>query len=328
MKFGIGIPTSSEGWYAPAPFMDIEKLLRIVRLGEELGFDVGWANEHFIAPPGKLTSDERQSHLYEVLTFLSYAAAFTTRLQLAAGVVQLPMRDPILLAKQISTLDILSNGRAILGVGLGRMVEFAPLRPELADSRKRGAMLTECLEGTYKLLSEENASFSGDYYAFRDVSIHPKPVQHPFPIYIAGDSLTTLRRVAKWCKGWLMSLSSTSEPIPDRLNKLQVFLDKESRDISEVDVAAVTVLRISKTRRAAIEGFASTRSVVRAEGRDLEEFANSSFVGTVSEIVERIGTLSQQGVRHCMMRPTVNTFEEYIEQMQMFGEEVLPNFND
>ncbi|MEU4193640.1 LLM class F420-dependent oxidoreductase [Kribbella sp. NPDC026611] len=174
-----------------------ETLVRRARLAESAGFESLWVGDH-IALPADEGGDQPR---LEVVVGLSYLAAATKRIRLGLGVIVLPQRQPVLLAKQLSSLDVLSNGRLTVGLGVGYVEgELAALGATLAD---RGARTDEYLAAMRTLWTEPVASFSGRYVTFDRVSQLPLPVQRPHPpLVIGGHSDAALRRAVATAQGW------------------------------------------------------------------------------------------------------------------------------
>ncbi len=119
LKIGIGIPTCREGLTNPAPFLTAKQVVEVSQMAERLGYHLISGNDHLTTSRAVRARDASRPNFYEVFVSLSYIAAVTQRIELLAGVIILPLREPVLLAKQITTLDVFSGGRLIVGVGIG-----------------------------------------------------------------------------------------------------------------------------------------------------------------------------------------------------------------
>ena len=179
-----------------------DTLVRRARSAEEVGFESLWIGDHVALPAAETPGGDppAQSRL-EVEVALAYMAALTTRVRLAIGVIVLPQRQPVLLAKQLSTIDVLSKGRLIVGIGVGY------LEPELralgASLAERGARTDEYLAAMRALWDEPIPSFAGRFVSFADVIERPRPVQRPHPpIVIGGHSPAAHRRAIQAGNGW------------------------------------------------------------------------------------------------------------------------------
>jgi probable F420-dependent oxidoreductase len=179
--------------------VDPDTLTRRARLAEEAGFEALWVGDHVALPAG-LPDSSHQPRL-EALVALTYMAAVTTRVRLGAAVIVLPQRQPVLLAKQLTSIDVLSGGRLTVGVGVGYVeAELRALGASLAD---RGARTDEYLAAMRALWDEPTPTFEGRYLSFAGVLQRPRPVQRPHPpIVIGGHSPAALRRAVERGDGW------------------------------------------------------------------------------------------------------------------------------
>src|SRR5690606_33013091 len=140
---------------------------------------------------------------YEPMVTLTYIAALTSAIRLMTGVVVMPMREPVLLAKQVATLDQISGGRLTIGLGVGAYrAEFEAVYPARAGI-PRGELVAEGFEAMTRLFEQRRASYDGAHFGFDDVEMYPKPVQTPFPIYSCGNADGTIRRAATHGAGWM-----------------------------------------------------------------------------------------------------------------------------
>jgi probable F420-dependent oxidoreductase len=176
---------------------------RIARVAEDSGYESLWAGEHIVLPdpqrpPSPMAPGDR---MLDSLTTLTFAAALTTTIRLATGIVILPQRNPVVLAKELASLDVLSGGRLIVGIGAGY------LEPEMTAigvaMRHRGERTDEYIEAMRALWSMEKPSYSGQYVAFSGVDAHPRPVQRPAPpIVVGGQSAAAHERAVRYGHGW------------------------------------------------------------------------------------------------------------------------------
>jgi probable F420-dependent oxidoreductase len=176
-----------------------DTLARRARAAEEAGFESVWVGDH-VALPFAGTDPSGQPRL-EAVTAIAHLAALTSRVRLAIGVIVLPQRQPVLLAKQLTTIDVLSKGRLIVGIGVGYVEpELRALGASLVD---RGARTDEYLAAMRALWDEPAPSFDGRFVAFDGVLQRPRPAQRPHPpIVVGGHSPAALRRAALAGSGW------------------------------------------------------------------------------------------------------------------------------
>ncbi len=176
---------------------------------EELGFDALFVNDHVIVDDSPRS--ELWRNVYDPLMVLSYVAARTSRIKLGTSVLIMPYRNPIVTAKMLATLDQMSGGRAIAGVGSGwNQAEFDALGEPY---RQRGSRTNEYLQLWQECWSPGATSFKGRYYSFENMHVNPKPLQQPHPpIWVGGSGAGSLRRAARFAEVW--------QPTPTALEDL------------------------------------------------------------------------------------------------------------
>lgn len=204
MKFGVAFTNAGPLAY-PEPFA------ALVRAAEECGFDSVWTVEHVVVPVGyksryPYSSDGRMPGpdnvpLSDPLIPLAYAAAITERIRLGTGILILPQRHPAYVAKEVATLDVLSRGRAILGIGAGWLAEeFAALGIPFEE---RGPRTDEAIRAIRTLWQPGPQSFEGKFFRWNPVESNPKPVQQPgVPIVVGGHSIPAAKRAARLGDGF------------------------------------------------------------------------------------------------------------------------------
>jgi len=264
VRFGVTLPQF--GPLAAGP--DVAgRIARVATAADRLGYHVLWTAEHLIFP-----RDIRTPYPYggrfpfpvtdpvlEVVATLAYVAALTRRIQLSSSVMILPYRNPIVLAKELATLDVLSGGRLVVGLASGWLAEeFAMLGVPFAE---RGDRTDEYLEVLRVLWTEERATFRGRFVAFEDAAFFPKPVQKPHPpIWIGGASRRAFARIVRLGAGWIAA------PRPD--------VDALARDIARL------------------------RDLAAAAGRDPDTLGVASGGGArnLEELLARLPALERAGV--------------------------------
>jgi probable F420-dependent oxidoreductase len=202
VAFGIQLPVQAqpwrraEGWEAGA---GPDEIAAFARIAEHTGFAYVAAGDHVAIPKDRAHS--LSTTWYDCVSTLSYIAALTHRIRLVSLAYQLPLRHPLAVAKQWSTLDALSDGRAVLGVGAGDEAgEFAALG---VDFDRRPALLDESLDALRVALAGEYAAHHGEAWAYDEMGVAPGPVQARLPIWVAGSSPAALARAAERGDGWL-----------------------------------------------------------------------------------------------------------------------------
>jgi probable F420-dependent oxidoreductase len=179
-----------------------EAVVDAVRAAEAAGFDSVWAGEHVVLPDPQVPPSPMapQDPALDSLQTLAWVAAHSSTLRLATGIVILPQRNPVVLAKEVATLDVLSNGRVTLGIGAGYLEpEFRAIG---ANFPERGAVTDEYLEALEHLWYDERPEYHGRFVDFAGIDAHPRPVQRPIPLVVAGHSRAAYRRVVARAHGW------------------------------------------------------------------------------------------------------------------------------
>jgi probable F420-dependent oxidoreductase len=231
-----------------------DDLVEAACAAEEAGFESVWAGEHLVlpdpqVPPSPLPPGDP---VLDSIVALTWIAAHTTSLRLATGIVVLPQRNPVLLAKEVATLDALSGGRTILGVGAGYLeAEFAAVGANFAE---RGAVTDEYLDALEHLWYDERPEFLGRFASFAGVDAHPRPVQRAIPIVVGGHSPPAYRRAvargAGWYGWWL-----TPETAAECLAELRATAARLERP-AELGELEITITPRGRLTREAAKGFA------------------------------------------------------------------------
>lgn len=193
MQFGVTIPNN---WGIADP----QQVVAFGPMAEDLGYDSVWVMDHLLNT-GYIRERLDDKPYYHPLATLSYLAATTKRVALATSVLVLPYHNPVELAKYAATLDQLSGGRVILGVGVGAMTEeFEALG---IPFRQRGALTNECIAVMKELWTSPDPTYDSQRWSFTDLKFAPKPLQKPhMPLWIGGSSPGALRRAATMGDGW------------------------------------------------------------------------------------------------------------------------------
>ena len=203
-------------------FPDLAGATRLVRLAEANGFDSVIAVDHVVLPDtysstypysatGRLPGD-RTASLPDPLIWIAAMAAVTTRLRFMTGVIILPLRNPLVLAKQVATIDSMSGGRIELGIGVGWLKEeFAAVG---VPFERRGKRADEYVAAMRALWARDGASYAGEFVNFRDVSCNPKPVAGRVPIVVGGHSEAAARRAGRLGDGFFPSIGSPLDTMP------------------------------------------------------------------------------------------------------------------
>jgi probable F420-dependent oxidoreductase len=330
MKFSVSLSTAFEGVMYPIPFADPEDFVVQGKLCERLGYDSVWGNDHITTQnyvrelhPGK------PPHFYEPMMVLAAIGATTTRLKLGTALTVLPMRDPVYLAKQAVTLDRMTKGRFILGVGLGAYrEEFLAWGGSRVAKARRGDMMDEGLQALELLFREDRCSYEGKYYSFKDMEMFPKSRVQPFPLYVGGHNLEAVERAVRYGQGWLPGWRPIKE-LEERIAGLKARAAELGRNPGDIEIAPQFSVTVGKTLEAAQKrymesGLVAHRLSLAYTGRDLSHQMVANLVGSPDVILEKIDKLGAIGVDHCsaLMFPA-DSVTEMNEQIEWFATDVM-----
>jgi len=175
---------------------------RLGALAEDLGYDSLWMGEHVVAPSPRVppSPQEPDYPILDPLVALGFMAAVTERVRLATGIIILPQRNPVVLAKQLASLDVVSRGRVVFGMGVGYVEP--EMRAVGVPMEGRGARSDEYVAAMRALWQDEKPAFTGEHVSFRGVDAHPRPVQDRIPVIVGGHSEAAHRRAVRIGDGW------------------------------------------------------------------------------------------------------------------------------
>jgi probable F420-dependent oxidoreductase len=239
MKFGLMFVNSG-------PFSNHELLAHLAQTAEQCGFESLWTVEHVVIPKdyqspypysksGKIPGGE-DVPIPDPLLPLSFAAALTKTIRLATGVIILPQRHPLYFAKEIATLDLLSGGRVIVGIGSGWLKEeFDALG---LDFRTRGARTDEAIQAVRTCWRDELSSFHGKHFNFGPVRSYPKPVRNKVPIHIGGHSPAAAKRAGRLGDGFFPALGEIPR-LQELFTTMQTAALDAGRDPSQVELSCM-----------------------------------------------------------------------------------------
>jgi len=324
MRYGLRLPSFALGPNTAT----LEEMGRYLRRAEDLGFDCAVSIDHLL-----LTPPAYACTWLEPLALLSALAGVTRTMKLGTMVLVLPLRNPVYFAKEWATLDLLSGGRTILGIGVGwHEEEFALMN---VPYRERGPRMNEAIEVVKALWAGDNVTYEGTYYRVRDLTIDPKPAQKPHPpIWIGGGTQPSekvyaqtvtnidpvLRRIAKYADTWVPHSSATPEMVKGDWAKVQRFAREFGRDparIGRVYSNFVWVLKKGEKPESAIPRF----SVY--SGMDLDYWRTYYLLGEAEELAEKISAriaALDGGVDTIVLNP----LDWSMDQLERIAGEVLP----
>jgi probable F420-dependent oxidoreductase len=289
------------------PFSGVAGFWRWVDLCEAGGIDSLWQTDRMIS----------REPILECMSVMAALAGRTRRLKFGVNVLSLAFRDPVLLAKQCATIDVLSEGRLLPAFGIG-----SPLAPEWqtlnVDTKTRGRKTDEGLEIIGRLWREDEVDFAGVHYRLSGASIAPKPVQPDLPMWIGGSSEAAIRRTARFGTGWQAGAETPAQVAPV-IAAIRAAAAAAGRAIDDDHFGAGIPFRFG---RADDPGLARLFDAYRKRtGRDPQHYF---AIGDAHAIVERITAYVEGGISKFILRPAARGDEEMLAQTRRLIEEVLP----
>jgi probable F420-dependent oxidoreductase len=333
MRYGLRLPTFVSGVSGVSgalghPTASLADMGRYLRRAEALGFEAAVTIDHLLTTPPAYTCT-----WLEPMALLSALAGVTERIRLGTMVLVLPLRNPVYLAKEWATLDVLSGGRSILGVGVGWAEEEFRLMG--VPRRERGRRMEEGLELIQALWAQDRVSYTGRIFRVQDLTIDPKPIQKPHPpIWVGGgsqpfekiyaqsvaDVTPVLRRIARYADAWVPHSSATPEMVERDwavIDRLAPEFGRKAADIGVVYSNFVHLLAGGERPEAAAPRFRTF------SGMDLDYWREHYLLGEAEAVAERISRrIAAVGGRVDWV--VLNPIDWDLVQLERLAAEVLP----
>jgi probable F420-dependent oxidoreductase len=334
MQFGFDVPNMHHGLGLEAYVggSGIKRLAigpetfdRLTQRAEEIGFHTIWIADHIVFPDTSSVAhplryqpntgrddDERggtnvrsEDPIYEALSLLGFLGGRTKRCRLGIGVLVIPYRHPVLMAKMLATVDVLTGGRVTVGAGVGWLKESFDAVG--ADYEHRGAVTDEYIDAMRVLWTEDAPRIEGAHFTLPPgMRFLPKPVQRPIPILVGGMSPRALRRAAARGDGWIAPYQSLAQFAANRAQVLEL-LDRNGRDPSTFQFV----------------------NQVRFQVLDEDGPETDDLIGRPERVARLIRAYADAGVDHLQLKPAPGpTTDSMIEQADRFAEQIVPRIRD
>ncbi len=294
MKFGVCLPNYGNN-------LSKEGLIRCSTLAEDAGFDSVWTTDHVLVPHQHA---DPYGNILDCLTTLAYLGAVTKKVHLGTSVLVLPLRNPIIVAKQLATIDYLTDGRLILGTAVGWMEdEFRNFRTNFHNRNRR---FEEAVELIRTLNQTESPEFEGHYFQFTDAVFRPAAAQENGPpIWFGGNSEAALMRAAKLADGW--------HPVGLSLENYRSLVQKAK--------PVLTGRRFTFSLRihVDVDGSVKPYSASSGESRDV-------ITGTAQQAISKIGEYQKAGLEHLVCYFGDVNIESMEKKISQFAKGVIPSF--
>lgn len=304
MDFGVTIPHLGR-------VATRDALTTFCARAEEMGLASGWASDHVCWPAeliskypytadGSFPAPPKTGWLDPIGTLL-FVAAVTERMRLGFSVLILPYRPPVETAKRLATIDVLSEGRLILGVGVGWMREEAEVLGMPWD--RRGARSDEQLEVFAALFGEADPSFEGEFYRFPSIGFEPKPVQTPVPIWVGGNTVAAHRRTVRYGHGFHAAFEPL-DAVSAQWASIGELCSEAGRDRSEIELS--------------LRYYLDPASAMKPD---------VSVAGSAEQMIDTVGRIAETGVTHLVLDPVVRGgIDGRIDALDAFMADVAPHF--
>lgn len=338
VEFGYRLPVSG-------PLASPAALRRTAARGEELGYDTLWVHDYIIWTNLldrthiscssweviEAAGEDAPPLFLESLTNLSYVAALTSRTKIGVAVLCLPFRNPIVAAKQIANIDVLSEGRLVLGVGVGAQkstnnVDFEVLGIPRKDKYVR---TKDYLRAMQRLWTEDVPSYEGEFVSFPETRMAPKPVQKPYPpIWVGGGGPSSIDIVAELATGWLPPFLPPDR-YPAKLQELRDRAGEYGRGDVDFDIATEVYVSIAPTMEQAQSQAVKTLATLTEGFSDhpsQEQIQAAGLIGTPADISEKLERYVAAGVMGYEMKFIYQSLDHLDDQLTLFREEVISNF--
>jgi probable F420-dependent oxidoreductase len=286
MIIGLNLPNYSRLGYR-------DSIVAIAQKAEALGYASLWTNDHVLVPSSR---PEPFGNVLESLTTLSYLAASTKQIQLGTGILVLPQRDPLLVAKQAATISHLSGGRLALAVGVGYIQEeYGYLR---ADFSNRGHLADEYISAMRELFESDTPEFHGPHITYADVLFSPRPSPR-IPILVGGDSPAALKRAATLGDGWY-GLWQSPDQVRAAIAQINTFGPKAPFEVS-------------------------VRLLTHVGGLIPDGQPEATLHGEPDAILEKIQQYSAAGVDRIVIELVSAELDDFLRQLGRFADEITPH---
>ncbi|MDG6994512.1 MAG: LLM class flavin-dependent oxidoreductase [Nitrososphaerota archaeon] len=331
MKFGVRLPNSG-------PLANRANMIQVADEAERLGFHSIWVHDHILwgteqhrthlsAGSAEALDESQRPNFYESITTLSYLAGRTRKVKVGIAVLVLPLRNPVVVAKQLANLDVMSEGRLILGV--------APGAPNITRSEfeavgvpyeERGKVTDEYMTSIRKIWTENLPSFSGRYVNFKEAQMFPKPTQRNLMILVGGGergiSPRALRRVIELGDGWIPAYL-TPEEVSEGVASIRKAATASGKDPSKYFVSHEMFTSVNADSQSAARAAAKSLS---SNFVSVEEGLKRSLVGNPRELREKLQLYEKAGVNLTELKFVYSSISEFLEMMKLFAGEALSSF--
>lgn len=333
MQFGVRLPVGG-------PLASRKAIQSTATLGEHLGYDslwvhdfISWTDEmdrsHVSCGSIDVIEDATEPVMFETITNLAFLAGITERISIGSAILCTPYRNPVVQAKQIACIDVLSEGRLILGAGVGALkrigLDFEVVGVPRADKYER---TFEYLQVMREVWENSHPSFDGEFVKLPPTQINPKPLQRPLPIWFGGKGDKAVEIIGAVADGWIPTWV-TADGYREHIPRICESLERHGRLGTKFTIAKECYAAIAADGREArrfsrptFDTFTKGFTVSTYEGA-----IASALLGSTDEVVEQLKDYADAGVQHVEMKFVYLSIDHLHEQMRQFAEEIIPQVN-
>jgi alkanesulfonate monooxygenase SsuD/methylene tetrahydromethanopterin reductase-like flavin-dependent oxidoreductase (luciferase family) len=309
VRFGLSLTTAHP--LTADPRQCLRDLLERVEAARKAGFYSIWVGDHHITAT---------NHYFQNIPTIARIAALSGEMQI--GIFSMPpLFPPILFAEQIATLDVITDGRFTLMAGVGGQQDAHAAFG--IPWKERASRFEECLEIMRKLWAEDHVSYEGRYFRFSDVTINPKPLQHPLPVWIGGDADRPLKRAARLGEAWIPAPWMPLPVLQERMAFYRQALREYGREAEIKEFPLRRDIYVARNRDTARQHTAPYLETYRGF---TAEMRTGLFIGSPEDVVAEVEKYYALGCNHFLFRHIVREQERMLESIRLVGEQVIPHF--
>ncbi len=309
VRFGLSLTTAHP--LTADPQQCLHDLLERVKVAREGGFHSIWVGDHHITAT---------THYFQNIPTIARIAALSGEMQI--GIFSMPpLFPPILFAEQIATLDVITNGRFTLMAGVGGQQDAHAAFG--IPWKERAGRFEESLEIMRRLWQEDHVSYEGKYFRFSDVTINPKPLQHPLPVWIGGDADRPLKRAARLGEAWIPAPWMSVAVLQERMAFYRQALQEYGREAQITEFPLRRDIYIARDRDTARQHTAPYLETYRGF---TAEMRTGLFIGSPEDMIADVEKFAALGCNHFLFRHIVREQERMLESIRLIAERVIPYF--
>ncbi len=294
--------------------LDAEQLASVAVAAEQTGFDSGWVTDHLIVPAEHAGT---YGAIAEALVSLGFLAGRTQRLELGGAALVVPQRQPLVALKQLTTLDFLSGGRFLFGIGAGWNAEEMENHGTAYETRYR--VMVERAKAIQAIWTQDEASFDGEFVRFEPSWSWPKPVQQPHPpLWFGAREPTALRRAVRLGNGWMGAGSSSNADFKAQAHTIRGLLDDARRDPATFTISKRVYIAVDTHKSRAEDHL---RAWFGSRYRNADMASRVAVWGGVNECLDRLAELVASGAEHLLL----NSAFDHLEHLEVLAQEIVPH---